>query len=228
MIVKKSPIDTTSNIELPTLLLILMTMIKIWRSSCFNVMIKWNDLQHFTLIISRYLNLYMCLQLLTIAMFGYCHFYELKIKVLGYSIEVLLHFYRNSVLVTNVRKLEQDTSEVTLYDIRYRLWFKITPQVQLWRSYFRDYFMCNWYGISNGITVPVVLSKLLHQCQAAKYSHGVFIIIDHEAREIMYLVGSVRPFVCPSVDTLTVEPSAVKSKKSHYLSVCLKSVDVCR
>ncbi len=32
------------------------------------------------------------------------------------------------------------------------------------------------------------------------------IFIDREAREIMYLVASVCPSVCPSVSTLTAEP----------------------
>ncbi len=39
----------------------------------------------------------------------------------------------------------------------------------------------------------------------APVSTCMLLIIDHEAREIMYLVASVRPSVCPSVDTFTAE-----------------------
>ncbi len=64
----------------------------------------------------------------------------------------------------------------------------------------------------------------------------IFIFIDREAREIMYLVASVRPSVRPSADTLTTEPlraiGAITSRRclcvynqSAYADTCADAVD---
>ncbi len=63
--------------------------------------------------------------------------------------------------------------------------------------------------------------------------HKITIIINSEAREIMYLVASVCPFFCLSVSALTAEPLGAllcrvrqRAKKSHYQSkvfVCVSN-----
>ncbi len=43
-------------------------------------------------------------------------------------------------------------------------------------------------------------------------------VIDREAREIMYLVASVRPSVCPSVTTLLAEPFDLRPSSCAWRS----------
>ncbi len=69
------------------------------------------------------------------------------------------------------------------------------------------------------------LSRYALQYQALSLWAGSM-FIDREAREIMYLVASVRPSVRPSVRMGSALPSAAKSNNHHYQSKVIVCVSV--
>ncbi len=94
--------------------------------------------------------------------------------------------------------------------------FSISTQPLVCAFQIRHHF-CHLWTIAKKLSLRLLIHcviKILGLCIS-----GIF--IDREAREIMYLVASVRLSVCPSVTALTAEQQKAEKAEKAVQGVCL-------